>query len=313
MSVEGTKAMKIVVAGGTGFLGKSLVSRLLQQGHTVIVLTRSSRKASFWSGNLRAEQWDAVTVGSWVGVVDGADAIINLTGELIAGKRWTRRQKDRILKSRVDSTRVLVSAIEQVQHRPSVLINISAVGFYGDVSQGDVTEEAPKGNGFLAGVCSQWESEALAAQKLGVRVVTPRLGVVLGVEGGALTKLMAPFKFFAGGYLGSGKQWFPWIHIKDVVNALLFLLNHPSMVGPVNLAAPQPLTMKEFTNILGKIMHRPAWTAVPSFVLRLALGEMAEMLLTGQRVVPRKLLDAEFVFEYATARTALTAIINRET
>jgi uncharacterized protein (TIGR01777 family) len=278
----------------------------------VTVLTRSSQKITSWSGNLRAEQWDTKSLGSWTGVIDGADAVINLTGELIAGKRWTKRQKERILMSRVNSTRALVSSIEQAQRKPSVLINVSAVGFYGSVPDGDVTEASPRGNDFLAEVCSQWETEAFEAEKSGVRVVTPRLGVVLARDGGALTKLMMPFRFFAGGYVGTGRQWFPWIHIKDVMRAFLFLLNNPKVAGPVNTAAPQPLTMKEFTKTLGQVMRRPAWTAVPSFLLRLALGEMSGMLLTGQRVVPRKLLDAGFTFEYASAQTALTDIIMGE-
>jgi uncharacterized protein len=304
--------MRIIVAGGTGFLGKTLVSRLLQQGHAVIVLTRSPRKTLPWSGNLRAEQWDAETVGPWVGVVDGADAIINLTGELIAGKRWTKRQKRLILDSRVNSTRVLVSSIERAPKKPSVFINVSAVGYYGDVPQGDATELSSPGSDFLAGVCSQWEAEAFRAEKSGVRVVTPRLGVILAKDGGALERLAMPFRFFVGGYIGTGKQWFPWVHINDVVNAFLFLLNGSNVAGPVNLAAPQPLTIKEFTRVLGEVMHRPSWTAVPSFVLRLALGEMAEMLLTGQHIIPQKLTNAGFRFEYSTARAALTDIFRNE-
>jgi uncharacterized protein (TIGR01777 family) len=304
--------MKIVVAGGTGFIGKNLTARLLQQGHTVTVLTRSLKRTTSLPGNLRTEQWDTKSLGSWTAIIDGSDAVINLTGELIAGKRWTKRRKEHILMSRIDSTRALVSSIEQARRKPSVLINVSAVGFYGSVPEGDVTEASPRGKDFLAEVCSQWEAEAFEAKKSGVRVVTPRLGVVLARDGGALTKLIMPFRFFAGGYVGTGRPWFPWVHIKDVTGAFLFLLNNPQVAGPVNIVGPQPLAMKEFTKILGQVMRRPAWTAAPSFVLRLALGEMSGMLLTGQRAVPSRLLEAGFAFEYSTARSALTDIIGGE-
>ena len=304
--------MKIIVAGGTGFIGTPLITRLLRDGHAVTVLTRSPKKIVSSHNSLSAVQWDAKTQGGWVGVVDGADAIINLTGELIAGKRWTRRQKDVILASRVESTRALVTAIEHAQKKPSVLINNSAVGFYGDVPDGDVSETAPAGTDFLAQVCLNWEAEALVAKKFGVRVVTPRLGVVLAPRGGALARLVVPFRFFAGGYVGTGRQWFPWIHIDDLIGGFVFLLAHPSVEGPVNFVAPHAVTMKEFARTLGEVMHRPSWTSVPSFVLRIALGEMAEMLLTGQRVIPQKLLEAGYRFEYATANGALTDILKRQ-
>ncbi|HTP12089.1 MAG TPA: TIGR01777 family oxidoreductase [Bacteroidota bacterium] len=304
--------MKIIVAGGTGFIGTPLITRLLRDGHAVTVLTRSPKKIVSSHNSLSAVQWDAKTQGGWVGVVDGADAIINLTGELIAGKRWTRRQKDVILASRVESTRALVTAIEHAQKKPSVLINNSAVGFYGDVPDGDVSETAPAGTDFLAQVCLNWEAEALMAKKFGVRVVTPRLGVVLAPRGGALARLVVPFRFFAGGYVGTGRQWFPWIHIDDLIGGFVFLLAHPSVEGPVNFVAPHAVTMKEFARTVGEVMHRPSWTSVPSFVLRIALGEMAEMLLTGQRVIPQKLLEAGYRFEYATANGALTDILKRQ-
>jgi len=305
--------MRIVVAGGSGFIGKHLISALLQDAHSVVVLTRSVHTIAPRPGSLSTAQWDARTPGDWIHVVDGADAIVNLTGESIAGKRWTRRQKDRIVSSRVDSTRALVSAIERAHRRPSVLINASGVDIYNDVLQGDVTEAGQVGKDFLARVCAEWEANALEAERLGVRVVTPRLGVVLARDGGALTKLTTPFRFFVGGYVGSGRQWFPWVHIDDVANAFIFLLKNSDLKGAVNLAAPQHVTMKEFTKILGQVLHRPSWTTVPSFALRLALGEMAEMLLTGQRVVPRRLQQAGFAFEYETLRSALINLAERRT
>lgn len=303
--------MNLVVAGGTGFLGKKLTGEMVRRGHSLTVLTRSPQRLAS-SVNLRAVQWDAETDGPWRHVIDSADAVINLTGELIAGKRWTKKQKDVVLNSRVRSTRALVAAIERSLKRPSTLINVSAVGYYGNVPQGDVTERSPGGIDFLAGVCAQWEAEAYKTEKLGVRVLTPRLGVILAADGGALQRLAMPFRLFVGGYLGTGRQWFPWVHIDDVVNAFLFLLEQTACVGPVNIAAPEPVTMKEFTEVLGRVMHRPSWTAVPSFVLRVVLGEMSEMLLTGQRVVPRKLLDAGFEFRYANLERALSDLLSNE-
>ncbi len=297
--------MNIIVAGGAGFIGTALVTRMLREGHRVTVLTRSPHKVASAGANLRAVQWDARTAGPWADAVNGADAIVNLAGELIAGKRWSPRQKDRIINSRVESTRTLVEAIERARTKPSVLINMSAVGYYGSVPDGEVSESAPAGSDFLSLVCQKWEAEALAAKASGVRVVTPRVGVVIASNGGALTRLVTPFRFFAGGYVGTGRQWFPWVHINDVIGGFLFMVNSPALEGAVNLVAPEALTMRAFTNVVGEVMHRPSWTSVPSFALRMALGEMSEMLLTGQRAVPRKLLDAGFVFEFATARAAL--------
>ena len=304
--------MKVIVAGGSGFIGKTLVERLMEQGHSVVVLTRSPGKLAGQSRNLSAERWDGKTAGDWTRNLEGADAIVNLTGEPIAGKRWTRRQKDLILTSRIDSTRALVLAIERARRKPSVLINVSGVDIYDDRLYRAVTEEAPIGTGFLARVCAEWEASALEAEQFGVRVVIPRMGVVLSRDGGALTRLMTPFRFFVGGYVGSGQQWFPWVHIEDVTSVFIFLLKNTDVRGPVNLAAPEHVTMKEFTKIMGRVLHRPSWTAVPAFILRLALGEMAEMLLTGQRVVPQKLLNAGFTFTYQTTNKALADMLKRE-
>jgi uncharacterized protein (TIGR01777 family) len=306
--------MKIIIAGGTGFIGKALVDRLLGDNHTVVVLTRNvAAGKSSWrptssflpQASPVFEQWDAYTVGTWSNHVDGADAVINLTGELIAGKRWTQKQKEKILTSRVTATRAIVNAIERATKKPSVLINASAVGYYGNVPEGEVTESFPCGSDFLAGVCRKWEEAALIAQQYGVRVVTPRFGVVLSRDGGALQRMMIPFRLFAGGYLGTGTQWFPWIHRDDLINAMLFSLQHSSLSGAVNFVAPHAVTMKEFCKTLGEAMHSPSWTFVPSFVLRILLGEMAEMLLTGQKVIPKKLLDEGFKFLYSELSQAL--------
>jgi uncharacterized protein (TIGR01777 family) len=302
--------MTIIVAGGTGFIGNALVERLLQERHNVVLLTRNPSKVEQSRPNLRVEEWDAKTIGPWGEDMNRADAIINLTGEIIAGKRWTKRQKEVILRSRVDATRALVQAIEQASKKPSLLISASAAGFYGNVPSGDVPESFPRGTDFLAAVCGHWEEEALAAAKSGVRVLTPRLGVVLAHDGGALARMLLPFKFFIGGPLGNGKQWFPWIHRDDVVDGILFLLQSSTISGAVNFVAPEPLTMKEFSRRIGEILHRPSWAPVPSLALRILLGEMADMLLTGQRVIPKKLIDDGYVFRYPSLASALREIVS---
>lgn len=301
--------MTIIVTGGMGFIGNALVERLLQERHNVILLTRNPVKVQS-RPNLRMEKWDAKTIGPWEEVVHSADAVINLAGEIIAGKRWTKRQKEVILGSRVDATRVLVRAIEQASKKPSLLVSASAVGYYGSVPLGDVPESFPRGSDFLADVCGRWEEEALAAAKSGVRVVTPRLGVVLAHDGGALARMLLPFKLFVGGPFGDGKQWFPWIHRDDVVEGILFLLRSSTISGAVNFVAPEPLTMKEFSRRIGGILRRPSWAPVPSLALRILLGEMADMLLTGQRVIPKKLTDAGYVFRYPSLTEALREILS---
>lgn len=295
-------AMKIVIAGGTGFIGGALCDALIARGDKLTLVTRDPAAAKArWGSKAVAVGWDALDA------VDGADAVINLAGESIASGRWTPARKLQLIKSRIDSTRQLVSAVSKAKDRPKVLLNASAVGYYGDVPTGDVPENAAQGQGFLAALCGQWEREALAAEPLGSRVALLRIGIVLEEDGGALAKMSLPFKMFGGGPLGSGKQGFPWIHRADVVGAILFLLDHP-VSGPVNFAAPQSLNNAEFSSALGRALHRPSWAPAPGFALKIVLGEMADMLLGGQRVLPKKLLDAGYSFKYPTADAALTAI-----
>jgi uncharacterized protein (TIGR01777 family) len=303
--------MNVLIAGGSGFLGKALATRLLEAGHTVSILSRnpSATRQSF-PDRVAVEQWDARTVGSWIRLVEGADAVVNLTGESIGAKRWTQTQKERILSSRIDSTRAIVEALRQASRRPRVLVNQSAVGYYGNVPFVPVEEDHPPGNDFLAHVAVQWETEARKATDLGVRVVIPRTGVVLSAQGGALPRLLPPFRFFIGGPLGSGSQWFPWIHLDDEIGAMMFVVEKETIEGAVNFAAPGSVTMKEFCAALGKVLHRPSWAPVPGFVLKLILGEMAgPLLLHGQRVVPRKLLDAGYAFRFPTVYEALQDIL----
>lgn len=281
--------MKIVLAGGGGFIGRGIVEKFAREAHGIVLLTRqAAREHPEWPA-VRSVRWDARTIGSWATEIEGADAVLNFAGEPLDAKRWTAKQKKVIVSSRVEATRALVEAIRQAQKRPPVLVNASAVGYYGHVEHDEVTEDRGRGGDFLAQVVSEWESEAENASQYGVRVVCLRMGVVLAQDGGALRKMALPFKFFVGGYVGTGRQWFPWVHRADVANVVDFVLRNPSLRGAVNVVAPESVTMKQFCDVLGKVMGRPSWAPVPGVVLKVALGEMADMLLTGQRVVPAKL------------------------
>ncbi len=304
--------MKIVVSGGTGFIGKTLLKKLVEAGHQVVLLARNPDAVKqLASASMILEPWDGRSVGRWADRMENIDAVINLSGEPVVGKRWNEEQKTRILKSRIDATRALTSAMAQCRKRPSVFVNASAVGYYGDVPSGEVTESSPKGKGFLGDTCDEWEQTARSAEAWGIRVVLLRIGIVLEKDGGALQKMIPPFTFFAGGPLGSGRQWLPWVHRDDVVGMILFALENSSVRGPVNATAPNPVTMKEFCATLGKVMRRPSWAPVPAFLLRLLLGEMSEVLLSGQRVIPKKLKEAGYTFRYSLLEEALAAIFKK--
>ncbi len=301
---------KIVIAGATGFIGKKLTSSLLASQTTVIVLTRRPDAVRTSPHPLvRYVRWDSRNQGEWTRHVDGADAIINLSGQSIAGKRWSDTRKEELLLSRIQPTNALVQALNASASRPRVLINASAVGYYGHVPQETVTEDHLPANDFLGKTCAAWEAAALKAQSLGVRVVLLRSGIVLDKKGGALPRMLLPFRLFVGGPLGSGDQWFPWIHVEDEVRAILFALETSSISGPANLAAPEPATMRDFTAVLGSVLRRPRFFRVPAFVLKAALGEMADIVLTGQKVIPQKLSNAGFEFRFPTLVGALESLL----
>jgi len=305
-------AKSIAVAGGTGFIGSALVDALAARGDRVILLARNAKAAKErWGAKASVAAWDGRTTGEWAKLLDGVDAVVNLAGENVAAARWTPARKLALIKSRLDATRALVAAISQAAARPKVFVSASAVGYYGAAPEGALAENAPQGRDFLAALCGQWEREALAAEPLGVRVVLPRIGVVLEKDGGALAKMSLPFKLFVGGPVGTGLQPFPWVHRDDVVGALLFALETETLTGPVNLAAPGGLSNAAFSKALGRALGRPSWAPAPAFALRLALGELAEVLLGGQTVAPRKLLDAGYRFRYSDADAALAAIYPR--
>ena len=305
--------MRVVLVGGSGFIGKKLIDRLLQAHCELTVLSRTPNKVKNSFRAVHAELWDTKTNNALHDVLDGADAVINLTGESIASKRWTRMQKQRILSSRMESTQALIGAMKQMKRKPAVLLNASAVGYYGHVPEGEVTETRAKGNGFLADVCAVWEAEALKAQDFGIRVVLLRTGIVINKTGGALQKLLLPFRLFLGGPLGSGAQWFPWIHLQDEVSGILFAMENEHMSGPVNLAAPESVRMSEFCKVLGGILHRPSWIRVPSRALHLVLGEMAgPLLLEGQNMIPQKLIASGFKFQFPKLEDALKDLLSEE-
>lgn len=301
--------MKVIIAGGSGFIGSRLIQRLNDAKHDVVLLSRNPGAIrSYENGALKIVQWDGRTVGSWSQFIDGADVVINLAGENIAAKRWSEKQKIRLVNSRIESTRTIIQSINNAKKKPRVLVNASAVGFYGNDGDGDVAEAQTKGEGFLSDLCEQWEREAQDAEKSDLRVVLLRIGVVLDSSGGALKKMLLPFKLFIGGPLGSGKQWFPWIHREDVINIILFALEKQSLSGAVNVASPSPVTMNEFSSLLGKAIGRPSWMRVPSFMLKLMLGEMSEMLIGGRRIIPKKLLDNGFVFQHPDLEATLDSL-----
>jgi len=302
--------MRVVITGATGFIGKALCQRLAKN-YEIAALSRNAEKARKSLGQLATiVQWDGKSTTGWTSQFDGALAVINLAGENLGSGRWNQAKKERISRSRLDAIEAIAEAIKQVQKKPKVLIQASAIGYYGSRQDGPLDETSPSGEGFLANVCRSIENAAQDIERLGVRCVIIRSGVVLGSQAGALPRLAKPFQFYLGGHLGSGKQWFSWISLDDEVAAIRFLMENENLRGAFNLTAPQPVTMRDFCTVLGKVLHRPAWLALPGFILRLALGEMAdEMLLSGQKVLPERLLKAGFKFEYPTIENALSTIV----
>ena len=304
--------MRIVIAGATGFIGRALC-RDLHGDYEVVALSRDAKKAiGILGDSARVVEWDGRTTSGWAGEASGAKAIVNLSGEPVVG-RWSRSKKDSIRQSRLQSARAIISAIEVARERPGVFVQGSAIGFYGSRADEELDEESSTGKGFLADVCRRVEDVAVKSEAQEVRSAIVRTGVVLGTDGGALPKLMRPFRFFVGGHVGSGQQWFSWISLRDEVRAIRFLIEDGDAHGVFNLTGPEPVTMKAFCRVLGQVLGRPAWTAVPGPVLRVLAGEMAgEVLLSGQRVVPRRLMKAGFSFMDSEARDALAAIIQGE-
>lgn len=300
--------MKIFIAGGTGFIGSHLIEKLLAQGHEVTALARAPQNAGRLPPGVKIIIGNPLKQGDWQRVVPEHQVIINLAGENIF-TRWTEDNKKRIRDSRILSTRNIVQALPRAPEQAVTLINCSAAGYFGFGDDEEKAENAPAGSDFLARVCVDWEEEAVQGEKYGVRVLRTRFGVVLGPQGGALTKMLPAFKLGIAGILGTGQQWFPWIHIDDLTAAIAFLVAQDEIRGPVNVCAPNPVRNKEFTSILGKVLHRPVILPVPAFVARMALGELSTVLLEGNRMVPEKLKARGFVFRFPDLESALRDIV----
>ena len=306
--------MRIIITGGTGLIGAALANSLAADGQEVVVLSRNPARHNFPAG-IRGEKWDGKTAAGWGHLADGAAAIVNLAGEPIAGSgllpsRWTDERKRRIRQSRIDAGTAVSQAIAAASQKPQCLIQSSGVDYYGNV-KGDqvITEASPNGRGFLADVTVDWENSTAGVEAMGVRRVIIRSGIVLSMESGALPITVLPFKFFVGGPLGNGQQWWPWIHVEDEVRAIRFLLADETAVGPYNLCTPDPRQNKAFAQTIGRIMNRPAIFPAPAFAIKLALGEIAAIVLHGRRAIPKKLQAAGFTFQYPDLEAALQDIL----
>jgi len=301
--------MKILVTGSSGLVGTALVSALARGGHTLCRLVRPQSAGGEAAKEGFVVSWNPAT-GELGGAGVGADAVVNLAGASIADGRWTAQRKALLRSSRIDTTRALVGALTKMNARPSVLVSASAIGYYGDRGDETLTEDSKPGGGFLAGLAQEWEAEALKAETLGIRVVLTRFGIILAREGGALPKMMLPFKIGVGGKLGSGRQWMSWVTLEDVVGILRFAIENPPVRGAITIVSPQPQQNVEFTKMLAEAMRRPALFPAPTFALRLALGEMADaLLLSSQRVLPRAIEKLGYRFLHADLPTALKSLV----
>jgi len=307
--------MRVLITGGSGLIGRAVAAPLAAQGHEVVVLSRDPERVRGLPAGVRAAAWDGRTAAGWEGLLTAGSAVLNLAGEGIAAGRWTAERKRRIRASRMDAGLAVTAAVRQATadgRRPAVVLQASGVGIYGDAGDREVDEEAPPppaGADFLAEVSVAWEESTAAVAALGVRRAVLRTGVVLDRGGGALPKLLPPFRLGIGGPLGGGRQWFPWIHMADEVGAIHFLLATAAAHGPFNLCAPEPVTNRDFGNALGRQLHRPSLLPVPAPALRLALGEMAAALLRSQRAVPRRLLAAGYRFRFPDLPSALADLL----
>ncbi|MGB8476823.1 MAG: TIGR01777 family oxidoreductase [Candidatus Acidiferrum sp.] len=301
--------MKILVSGSSGLVGNALVRALAKSGHTVCRLVRPGTVMKDGRNDGFQVAWNPTT-GELGGAAVGADAVVSLAGASIAERRWTAARKAALRSSRIDTTRALVNALAKMNARPRVLVSASAIGYYGNRGDELLTEESPPGNDFLSSLAVEWEAEARKAEAIGIRVVLARFGIVLARDGGALPKMMLPFRFFAGGKIGSGRQWMSWIALDDVIEILCLALENGEVRGPINVISPQPVQNAEFTKTLAGVMHRPALFPAPAFALRLALGEMADaLLLSSTRVLPQKLDRLGYRFLHPDLKSALATIL----
>ncbi|MBG1263230.1 TIGR01777 family oxidoreductase [Nostoc commune] len=305
--------MKVAITGATGFIGSRLLQRLHAKGDQIVVLTR---KTTFAQKVFPSETFPNVEIvaytpnvsGSWQSVIASCDGVVNLAGEPIGEGRWTPERKQEILNSRKLGTQKIVEAIANANPKPTVLINASAIGYYGTSETATFDETSLSGNDYLAQVCQIWEAQARKVKDAGVRLVILRFGIVLG-NGGALGKMITPFKLFAGGPIGSGRQWFSWIHVDDLVSLILEALTKPEIEGVYNGTAPNPVRMADLSQTLGEVMNRPSWLPVPGFAIEALLGDGAMVVLEGQQVLPKRTLETGFEYKYPNLQSALAQII----
>jgi uncharacterized protein (TIGR01777 family) len=300
--------MKILMTGGTGFVGKQLTSRFVQDGNEVTILTRSLKGSGAPPQGVSYLQGDPSQKGPWQKAIKDHDTVINLAGASIFS-RWSEEYKKLIRESRIFTTQNIVEGIPSRADNKFTFFSTSAVGYYGFHGDEELDEESPPGNDFLARMAVEWEAEALKAKDKGARVVITRFGIVLGEKGGAIGQMIPLFKKYVGGPIGSGRQWFSWVHIKDLAETFAFLIKYPEISGPVNVCSPNPVKNKDLAKALGKALHRPSFLPAPGFMIKLVLGEFGSVILEGQRVLPRRLLKHGFNFQYPDIEKALKSII----
>ncbi len=308
--------MRIIITGGTGLIGGKLAQALIDDGYEVIILSRSPEDAIGIPAGAQVVKWDSKTAAGWGHLADGAFGIINLAGASLAGEGffptpWTDERKKLIVQSRLDAGKAVVDAITAAENKPKVLIQSSAIGYYGARGDEGLDEQSDPANDFLANLCQQWEAVTKPVEQMGVRRVVIRTGVVLSPEGGAFTRLLLPFKLFAGGPIGNGQQYISWIHMTDEIDAIRFLLENETAQGAFNLTAPNPRRNQEFAHILGRIMKRPSFIPVPGFALRLMFGEVTTVVLDGQKVYPQRLQKLGFEYKFTQLEPAIRDLLGK--
>ncbi len=302
--------MKILIAGGSGYIGTALTGLLNMQNHQIIILSRNPPKKSLLK-NVEIVNWDGFSTNGWGHLAGEVDAIVNLSGENLAGGRWTKGRFQKIISSRIDSGSAIVQAVKTANHKPAVLFQASTIGYYGKLDDRVVTEDSPAGGDGLSRLVVDWETVTRPVEKLGVRWIAGRTGIVLSEKSKALKPLILQYQLFSGGPIGNGRQWWSWISLLDEIRAISFLLENENAYGAINLVAPEPVTMKDFGRVLASVLGRPYWFPVPAFLLKLIFGEMSTVLLDGQRVASEKLVNLGFNFNYPDLRSALEGIFDR--
>lgn len=302
--------MRVLITGGAGVIGRALSERLARAGHEVIALSRSPDKAEPIPG-AAIHGWDARTAAGWGHLADGAGAIVNLAGASLDGARWSRAYKQEIRQSRIHAGQAVVEAVRAATVKPRAVVQMSGSNYYGNTGDEVVTEAHPNGSDFLAKVCFDWEIATAPVERMGVRRAVARSAAVLNTQGGALPRMALPYKCFVGGPVGSGRQWLSWIHLEDAARALEFLIENEAAQGPFNVAAPNPLRNKEFGQVMGKVMGRPAFMPAPGFAVELLFGEQAVVVLEGQRIAPKRLQELGFTWRYPELEGALADLLGK--